>query len=258
MTPSRLRLVGAALIGLSLAAVGAAARADTPPAVAAALADPARPADQTARDAARKPAEIVAFAGMKSADRVIDFIPGGGYFTMIFSGVVGPQGRVFAVVPALVEARAAPETAKITTFAATHPNISVVVSKGFDLTVPGGPVDVVFTAQNYHDLYNIPSPDPAATLLTFNKAVFAALKPGGIYVVEDHAAPAGSGFSDTKTLHRIDPAVVIKDVEAAGFVLDGQSGVLSNPQDPRTKIVFDPSIRGHTDQFLFRFRKPAA
>jgi predicted methyltransferase len=257
MTPTLVRFTGALLAGLSLAASAGGLRAQSPAGVAAALADPARPADQSIRDADRKPADLIAFAGIKPGDRVIDFLPGGGYFTMIFSGVVGPTGHVFSVLPAAAEAREAKETAKITAFAATHPNVSVVISKGLDLTVPDGPVDVVWTAQNYHDLYNIPAPDPRAVILSFNKAVFAALKPGGVYIVEDHAAPDGSGTSDTKTLHRIDPQVVVKDVEAAGFVLDGETSVLKNPSDPMTKIVFDPSIRGHTSQFVFKFKKPA-
>ena len=89
-----------------------------------------------------------------------------------------------------------------------------------------------------------------------NKAIYDALKPGGIYLVLDHAAAAGSGLRDTETLHRIDPAAVKKEVLAAGFVLDGESDVLHNPQDDHTAKVFDPAIRGKTDKFIFRFRKP--
>ena len=134
----------------------------------------------------------------------------------------------------------------------------MVITKGLDLTAPGGPVDVFWTAQNYHDLYNpIGKGQPTpATLMGINKAVFAALKPGGIYFIIDHVAPAGAGTTDTSTLHRIDPAVVRKDVEAAGFVYVGASDVLRNPADPHDKAVFDASIRGHTDQFVLKFRKP--
>jgi predicted methyltransferase len=189
---------------------------------------------------------------------VIDFLPGGGYFTRIFAGVVGPKGHVYAMVPGAAEALLAPATATITQYAATHPNVSVVITKGLDLSAPGGPVDVFWTAQNYHDLYNpltkgAPKPTDMAPI---NKAVFAALKPGGTYFIIDHVAPAGSGTSDTSTLHRIDPDVVMKDVTAAGFVFVGKSDVLRNPADPHTALVFDPSIRGHTDQFVFKFRKP--
>ena len=113
----------------------------------------------------------------------------------------------------------------------------------------------MFTSQNYHDYPDkfMGKVDPAV----LNKQVFEALKPGGLWVVIDHVAPAGSGMDDTDTLHRIDPAIVKKQVEAAGFVFDGESNVLRNPDDPHTIKVFDKSIRGHTDQFIYRFRKPA-
>jgi len=116
------------------------------------------------------------------------------------------------------------------------------------------PVDLVWTSQNYHDLHD--SFAKPADLAQVNAAIFRALKPGGIYVVLDHAALPGSGLSATETLHRIDPATVRAEVEAAGFVYVGESDVLRNPNDPHTAKVFDPSIRGHTDQFVFKFRKP--
>jgi predicted methyltransferase len=249
-----------ALLAVSALALGAplAPAQASPAKVAAALADPGRPATDVARDSARKPAEMVAFAGLKSGQRVVDFIPGGGYFTRIFSGVVGPKGHVYAMVPGAAEALEAPGTATIAAFAANHANVSVVITKGIDFTPPGGPADVFWTAQNYHDLYNPLSKGapPITSMMPVNKAVFAALKPGGIYFIIDHVAPAGSGISATSTLHRIDPARVKADVEAAGFKFVGESDVLRNPADPHTKIVFDPSIRGHTDQFVFKFRKP--
>ena len=117
---------------------------------------------------------------------------------------------------------------------------------------PANIADVVWTSQNYHDLHNVPGLD----LVAFNKVLYGIVRPGGVYIVLDHSAPAGSGVSDTNTLHRIDQATVRKEVEAAGFVFDGESKVLANPADPRTVKVFDPSIRGHTDQFVLRFRKP--
>jgi predicted methyltransferase len=117
------------------------------------------------------------------------------------------------------------------------------------------PVDLVFTSQNYHDYPDafMGKVDPAV----LDKQVFDVLKPGGLYVVIDHVADAGSGMRDTDTLHRIDPAIVKKQVEAAGFVFDGESDALRNPMDTHTLKVFDKSIRGHTDQFIYRFRKPA-
>ena len=216
------------------------------------LADPARPAEEVARDAARKPMELIAFSGLKAGDRVIDFIPATGYWSKIFSGVVGPTGAVFATIPAQAEAHFTPMTAKIADFATTHANVKVVIDKG-SLAPADGPVDMLWTAQNYHDLYNGPMP---GVITLVNKAVFAALKPGGVYLIIDHSAPAGSGVSDTNTLHRIDEAAVRKDVEAAGFVFEAASDVLRNPDDPRTENVFKPAIRGKTDQFVLKFRKP--
>ena len=244
---------GAALPVTALAAAQAPASAQAP---SPALADPARPASDVARDAARKPLELASFAGIKAGDRVVDLIPGGGYFTFVFAGVVGPTGHVYATVPVVAKAYMARQTAGIDAFAATHANVSVVYSeKGF--TPPDGPADVIWTAQNYHDLYNPMGPSAGPPdLLPINKAIFAALKPGGVYLIVDHSAPAGSGTADTKTLHRIDEAVVRKDVETAGFVFEGSSDLLRNPADPRTALVFDPSIRGRTDQFVLKFRKP--
>ena len=236
----------------------AIAQAVIPNPVKSALADPGRPAEDVARDMIRKPAQLVAFAGIKPGDQVVDFIPGGGYFTRIFSGVVGPGGHVYAMVPKPAEAMEAKLTTTITSFAAAHPNVSVVIAPLGQYTPPGGPADVFWTSQNYHDLYNAidKSTGKGPDLVAFNKLVYAALKPGGTYIVVDHAAPAGSGSADTKTLHRIDPAQVKADVLAAGFTFEGESDALKNPADPHTALVFDPSIRGHTDQFAFKFRKP--
>ena len=254
----RLIAILAASAALAICAAPVAAKPASSAVVAKALGDPDRPAAEVARDAARKPAAMIAFAGLKPGERVIDFLPGGGYFTRIFSGVVGPKGHVFAMVPGAAEAFEAKQTATISAFAAKHPNVSVVITKGLDFSVPGGPVDVFWTAQNYHDLYNpLTKGGPkATTMMPINKAVYATLKPGGVYMIIDHVAPAGSGTSDTNTLHRIDPAVVRKDVEEAGFKFVGQSDALRNPADPHTAVVFDPSIRGHTDQFVYLFRKP--
>jgi predicted methyltransferase len=135
---------------------------------------------------------------------------------------------------------------------AQSPNV-IVSDDPVASALPAG-LDAVVIRQNYHDLYDKfmgPADVPA-----FNKAVFAALKPGGVYVVLDHAAAAGSGISATDTLHRIDPARVKEDVLAAGFKLDAESSILANASDDHTKNVFDPSVRGHTDQFLYRFKKP--
>ena len=211
-----------------------------------------RPASDVARDAERKPAEMVAFAGIKPGDSVGDFLPGGGYFTRVFASAVGPSGKVMAIIPAAAEA-AYPGSTKAIGGLATRgwPTISVVESP-LDPAMTGK-LDAFWTAQNYHDLHNSQSADQ---ILGFNKAVFAALKPGGVYVVVDHVAVDGSGTAATKTLHRIDPATVKAEVTAAGFRFDAESPALRNPADARTANVFDPAIRGKTDQMVYRFRKP--
>ena len=159
----------------------AIAQAVIPNPVKSALADPGRPAEDVARDMIRKPAQLVAFAGIKPNDQVVDFIPGGGYFTRIFSGVVGPGGHVYAMVPKPAEAMEAKLTTTITSFAAAHPNVSVVIAPLGQYTPPGGPADVFWTSQNYHDLYNAidKSTGKGPDLVAFNKLVYAALKPGG-------------------------------------------------------------------------------
>ena len=195
---------------------------------------------------------MVKFANIKPGSNVADFIPGGGYFTRVFSIAVGPAGTVTAIIPAAAETRDAKSAAAVRDLPAQgFTNVKVVVSP-LDPSL-AGKLDVLFTAQNYHDLHNSLPPEGVAG---FNKAVFAALKPGGFYVIIDHAALPGSGLTATKELHRIDAETVRAEVVAAGFVLDGESTVLANPQDSHDKIVFDPSIRGFTDQFALRFKKP--
>ena len=165
---------------------------------------------------------------------------------------VGPTGKVYAVETAEVVKSHPDVLDKMHKLAAAMPNV-VVSADPVATPLPSG-LDAVFIRQNYHDLYDKfmgPADVPA-----FNKAVFTALKPGGVYVVLDHAAIAGSGIAATDTLHRIDPARVKSDVLAAGFKLESESAILANPADDHTKNVFDPSIRDHTDQFLFKFRKP--
>jgi predicted methyltransferase len=241
---------------VSLSGTGASAAA-VPANIAAAVADANRPDADKTRDANRKPAETLAFTGVKPGAQIAELLPGGGYFTRLFSKAVGSSGHVYAVVPApLANAPAdAPDfAARVKAIAAdpNYANVSVVVEPFSQLGVPA-PVDLVFTSQNYHDLHNFPGLDVGV----FNKMVFDDLKPGGIYLVLDHAAQAGSGERDTKTLHRIDPATVKAEVTAAGFVFVASSEELRQPGDDHTVKVFDPAIRGKTDQFILKFRKPA-
>jgi predicted methyltransferase len=253
-------LRNAVLIACCTAAVLGSIRSDAaekiPAYISAAVADPGRPAEDVQRDANRKPAETVQFAGIKPGDKVVELVPGRGYFTRILSKVVGPKGHVYALSPPR-RPNAAPDSADpvaATTAIAADPaysNVSVQAGPLVTITV-SEPADVVFTAQNYHDVHNVPNIDINA----FNKSVFNALKPGGVYIVLDHAAAPGSGGRDTSTLHRIDPETVKAEALAAGFVFAGQSKVLENPQDAHTVPVFDQSIRGKTDQFILKFRKP--
>ncbi|MDE1939282.1 MAG: class I SAM-dependent methyltransferase [Alphaproteobacteria bacterium] len=227
--------------------------APVPSYIRTALADPARPQADVQRDAERKPADMLIFAGIKPGMHVMDMIPGGGYFTRIFAKAVGPTGWVYSFQPTELDHFSKDKKPAIYAVAADYPNVSVIHESINKLSAPEA-LDVVWTSQNYHDLKD-PFFAPADTALV-NKAVYDALRPGGIYIVLDHSAPKGSGISDTDTLHRIDEAVVKKEVEAAGFKLIGESNVLRNPKDPRTIKVFDPSIRGHTDQFILKFQKP--
>ena len=226
-----------------------------PAAVTAAVADPARPAADTQRDADRKPAELIAFAGIKAGDKGIDLLPGGGYFTRLFSKVVGPKGVVYAWVnPKAANAPAnAPDPAAGVTAIAADANFKNVRPGYIDTAGKSAEaVDFAWTSLNYHDLQNRPNADLGA----FNKMVFKSLKPGGIYIVIDHAAETGSGKRDSATLHRIDPSFVKAEVVKSGFVFEAESKALANPADDHKGVNRDSGIRGKTDQFVFKFRKP--
>lgn len=241
--------------GFGLAVANAAHAADAiPPYVTAAIADPARGADVQA-DARRHPAELAAFAQVKPGDTVVDLIPGGGYFTRIFSQIVGPKGHVYAIWPSEYAKVDGDETPLVAALAKDphYANVTVITQPAAQFSVPQK-ADVIWTSQNYHD-YNDKFMGPTDYKL-LDDAVFAALKPGGTFVVIDHVAEAGSGLRDTDTLHRIDPQIAKSQILAAGFTLEAQSDVLRNPADTHTLPVFDKAIRGHTDQFAARFRKP--
>ncbi|ODU21451.1 MAG: hypothetical protein ABS87_06360 [Sphingomonas sp. SCN 67-18] len=221
--------------------------------IAAAIADPNRPAADRDRDALRHPGDLLAFTGIKPGDAVIDVWPGGGYWTRLFSAAVGPKGSVTAYVPAEIVNFGSKPLDVARAFAAEpgRGNVTVVSDPLAD-PAPPAIADIIWTSQNYHDLHNIKDADVAA----FNREVFRALRPGGVYIVIDHAAPAGSGVKNTADLHRIDPETVKAEAKAAGFVLESEGKMLANPADPHDIKVFDPAIRGKTDQFVFKFRKP--
>jgi len=230
----------------ALALLAVPAMATGPGGLAAVITKTARPEADIARDADRKPAEVMAFAGVKPGAKIAEIAPGGGYFTRLLSAAVGPKGYVYTFA-----GRASPAVAGI---AQATGNVSVGVGKPGDALAPE-PVDIVWTTQNYHDFKNakVGEEDAAAV---YNRAAFAALKPGGVYMVGDHQAAKGAGAGQTATLHRIEDAVVIREVEAAGFKLEASSSLLRHPADDHVLKVVESGIRGKTDQFLLRFRKP--
>ena len=247
-----MRLIVSMIAGLAMttAVVAQEKAAPAGSAIGRALADPAR-ADQSGDDARRQAAAVLAFSGVKPGDVVIDYLPGAGYWTRIFSGIVGPKGKVFALWPAAGAKYAAKTLPALQ--ARGLSNVTAEVQPTNLPTVPQ-PVDLFWTVQNYHDIPNNGAGEPA--LRAFDAAVFKLLKKGGTYVVIDHADAPGTGLSGTATRHRIDPAVVRQQIESTGFRYVGSSNVLANPADDHTKNVFDPAIRGKTDQFVMKVRKP--
>ena len=246
----------AVIVALSLLTVAGCAASMpglTAASYSAALADPARPAADTARDATRFPGELLAFAGIKPGQQVGDFVMGGGYLTRILAAAVGPNGHVYGFQPNEFIAFRKEYGAEQKTVDDAYANVDGV---GGPFAAPAFPMnlDVIITVQNFHDLYL--KPFPAGTGAKASKALFAALKPGGVLVVVDHSAAAGSGTAPADTLHRIDRQAVIGELTGAGFKLEASSDLYARPADPRTANVFDPAIRGKTDQFTLRFRKP--
>lgn len=222
------------------------------PDYAAVLASPIRTDDDRAKDEARQALITLDFTGVQPGWKVADMIMGGGYFTRMLSAAVGPEGHVTAWQPAEFIAFQASYGEALTT-AAALPNVTAIRSPIGAPDFPAG-LDLIFTAQNYHDLHLDPFADDTAERV--NARAFAALKPGGRYVIIDHYAVDGAEASTPHTLHRIDIERVIREVEAAGFVLSQMSPALWNDDDPRTANVFDASIRGRTSQFMISFRKP--
>ncbi len=239
-------LLGLAFVG-ALASM-AQAQDEQATRMRAALAAPDRPAENKARDAARKPIESVQFFGIETGDTVADMIAAGGWFTEVLSAAVGPSGKVYSSNPAFLVQQDA-ETA-------LHKRLGNVVAVHGPLAEGGAAnVDAIVTAQNLHDIYNgfddQPAGEPAA--VEFLRSLYAALKPGGVLGVIDHVGIAGQ---DNKTLHRMQPQQARDALRKAGFTIEEESPLLANPADDHTKGVFDPSIRGTTDQFMFRARKP--
>lgn len=247
--PIRLTL---AMLGLGLAAATAASAAAVSASqqVANAVADKARPEADRARDADRKPTDLILLTGLHPGNKVAEILPGGGYFTRIFSKLLGPEGVVYAWVPPATGDRDMAAPMRQLASDANYRNVKVA---NLDPAGSGLPerVDLVWTSLNYHDLHA----RPGADLMPMNKLVFSALKPGGLYIVIDHAAAKGSGARDAGTLHRIDADLVKQEVMAAGFHFVMESDLLKNPADDRTKPTREVD-RGKTDQFVLMFQRP--
>lgn len=205
-----------------------------------------------------KLSELIRFARVDVGSTVIDVYPGDGDWTRLFSDIVGPKGRVYSFVPAEVAHFKNDPVGLMRTLAKEpgRENVDAVSANLVALKEVTQSADVLWLHLFYHDLHTALIQDKGATADAFNRAVYERLKPGGRYVIVDHAAAAGSGTSDTQLLHRIDPASVREEVEAAGFVLDAVSTSLANKDDPHSIKVFDPTVKGETDRFAYRFVKP--
>lgn len=216
---------------------------------ASAIDDERRPADEVARDQFRAPAAMLAFAGISPGDKVADIRPGAGYFTRLFSPLVGETGHVYAFVPNRTAER---ENARADALVATYPNVTRV-NGDLDTMAFAEPLDVVFMSQEYHDFH---IPGFGVDVAKMNAAILASLKPGGLFIVIDHAGSAGTSNTQVSTLHRIEGEFLKQEVMSAGFLFEGASQAVANPADDHSLNVFDEGIRGRTDQFVYRFRKP--
>jgi predicted methyltransferase len=219
--------------------------------VSAALADANRPADNKKGDSSRLPAETLAFAGVRPGMIVGEFYPGGGYFTRLLSDVVGPGGHVYGIEND--RWKGAVDADKALLADGKWNNVSIDVQPFGTAKFPK-PLDIAWITQNYHDL-KIAKYGTVDTL-AFDRAVFAALKPGGIFFILDHQGAPGLTDADIERLHRINRDQVIKEVTSAGFKLAGEGKFLRRPGDDHTKPIFDESIRGRTDQYALKFVKP--
>jgi len=237
-----------AAAALTIAATAGAATA-APAYITAAVNDANRPAADTARDAARKPVDMMVFAKVHPGERVLELIPGGGYFERIFSVAIGAKGVLVEAIPNLGTPDASPKSNGVAKD--THYTNIVEIPMTPYAMQTGGPYDLIWTSQNYHDLHLTRL---HLDIAAFDKGLFASLKHGGSVVIVDHAARPGSGTSDTDALHRIDEDLAKKEMKDAGFVLVAESDVLRNPNDDHTLLVF--KMHDHTDQFVLRWRKP--
>jgi len=240
--------VVAGLFGAGVAvAQDYAAPAGTAAYIRAAVEAGDRPEADRARDAARRPAEVLALSGIEPGDRVIEIAGFGQYYTRLLSAIVGDNGTVAMYDLPYTGGRAGGASAA---FVQDHPNTEYHLGAYNNIVFPDD-VDVAFNILYYHDL-GLQDVDRAA----MNRKIFDALKPGGVYLIVDHKAEDGSGWRDTESLHRVGAEVIVAELTAAGFDLAVDSDLLANPDDERTAMVFAPGTRGATDRVLYVFRKP--
>jgi predicted methyltransferase len=221
-----------------------------------ALADPSRPRRDFSRDERDKTLELLRFAAIDAGDVIVDFLPFRGYFTRLFSSIVGDNGHVYAAIPERLTAieRIARGRTEIAASLEQRKNVTLIGGPPELAGSPPRPLDLFWISQNYHDLHDkFMGP---VNITQFNKSVYEALKPGGRYIIVDHAALKGSPQNVTETLHRIEEAEVTREVEAAGFSFEKRSSVLANNNDPHTRGIFSRGLRYHTDRFVLRFVKP--
>ena len=245
------RLIALALFGAALLAPPLLAKpADYTPI----LADPLRSDAMRKLDEGRLPAQVLDFAGVKKGQTVLDFFAGSGYYSLLLARAVGPKGAVYATNVAGEN-----DDKAWAPFAGKIPQLHVMVMPIPAMQFAPRSLDLIFTNLNYHDLYwesdkyKFPRVDVAPVLAGW----FTAVKPGGHVVIIDHAAnPGGDPRDVTERLHRIDPERVKADMLAAGFVLEAESTVLRRSEDDHSKLVFDPAVRGKTDRFMMKFRRP--
>jgi predicted methyltransferase len=206
-----------------------------------------------ARDAGRRPAEVIEFLGIKSGMRVIDIYAASGYYTEVLSLAVGPEGHVVAQNPAFIlEMRDGANDKALSARLAGNrlPNVSRMNGEFEDIATIAGTFDAAITALNFHDMYN--GQGPAAALATL-QAINSLLKSGGILAIIDHLGVAGA---DNASLHRVEKSQAIETAKAAGFVVEGDANILANTGDDHTQAVFAEGVRGRTDRFLLKFVKP--
>ncbi|MDX1499749.1 MAG: methyltransferase domain-containing protein [Woeseiaceae bacterium] len=251
------------ILALALAVTGCSEQADdtapTTDPYAAAVASASRPAADRERDAARKPAEVLRFSGIGPGDRVLELFAGSGYYTELLAHVVGAEGSVVAHLNTPIR-RFAGEDFDVRHADNRLPNVEILMAENNELDLQAESFDAVTLVLNYHDLYWVSDEYgwEKIDVEAFLAEIYEGLKPGGTFLVVDHAAEPGSPRETGGTLHRLAKAHVLADLAAAGFELEGESDVLQSTADDYTKSVFDPEVRGKTDRYVLRFVKPAA